>query len=188
MLLLLPIQKYRLFLVIFRTYFFIKRGGRLTSLGSYIFTQLVSSLYHFFSADSCDTASNSGVDRDRDGVDDVCDGFIGSPPTNPQINGNIGPSVENQINLTRYSLPTNPLIAFQPATVQPTAESSTVDTGGVVLAESTTSANPKSDGRSSTNNGGPATPSKVNLAMITLALAVAVYFFRKLFKNPKHAH
>lgn len=36
--------------------------------------------------DSCPTALNSGADADQDGIDDVCDGSIGTPPVPPATN------------------------------------------------------------------------------------------------------
>lgn len=35
--------------------------------------------------DSCPTFENSGVDYDKDGVDDACDGYIGEPPALPYV-------------------------------------------------------------------------------------------------------
>jgi hypothetical protein len=39
--------------------------------------------------DSCPTAVNSGMDEDQDGIDDICDGYIGPPPTS-SVSGSSG--------------------------------------------------------------------------------------------------
>ncbi|OGL34769.1 hypothetical protein A3F38_00975 [Candidatus Saccharibacteria bacterium RIFCSPHIGHO2_12_FULL_48_21] len=140
------------------------------------------------STDSCDTVRNSGVDYDQDGVDDACDGFIGSPPANPQISDSIGPSSENQISFTRGSLPTDPL--DQPEiTIQPAAVPSSADTDGVVLAKLTTPPDGKGNDLSSVViDKGLFSPSKVYVAMVVLTSGITVYFFRKLFKGMRYTH
>lgn len=70
--------------------------------------------------DSCPVAINSGVDLDRDGIDDVCDGFIGSVPTN--LSGNT--KVSGGISSTSYSSTSKAVVVArlsQPSDQQPTS-------------------------------------------------------------------
>ena len=134
--------------------------------------------------DSCDTLPNSGVDRDQDGVDDACDGFIGTAPVVTTVassvvlteseaearNGDAAPEPEQEEadnNALQESAPANKI------------QGSLDEQEGFVISESTEPGQPI--GGSVENNGLrlPA-PGKMGLAVISIFLVLVAAIFGKL--------
>jgi hypothetical protein len=139
-------------------------------------------------ADSCDTWLNSGVDQDKDGIDDACDGYLWSTPVTPPV---ISSAVltEDEAHARNQDSATVQQEGVETEAegnfVQETAgadeiQGSSQEQEGIVIAQSGEPSQPISGGGVESSGLSLPAPNKVGLAAISVFFVLIATVFGKL--------